>query len=406
MARKKDSPRRPLPTRRRPLARRTDAFGESVIREMSRFGAEIGGINLAQGLPDFEPPPEVLAALTRAIAQPIHHQYSFTWGSEGFRRAVARKYARWNDMKPDPETEVTITCGVSEAAVATILALTDPGDEAIVFEPWYENSRPACVLAGVRPRFVPLREPDYSLDLEALKKAVNRRTRLLLLNTPGNPSGRVLTRDELVEIGRICSRSGVIAVVDEIYEHIWYDGHRHVSLGSLPGMEDRTVTLSGLGKSYAVTGWRIGWAIAAPPLTSRIRKAHDYLTICAPAPFQEAGRTALALPGSYYEGLRRAYAARRDILLKGLERAGLHFTPPQGAYYVMADAAPLGWRDDRAFMEFLARRAGIIAVPGSSFYAGRGGRTHVRFNFAKREATLRSAARRLAKAELSADIAR
>ena len=406
MARKKDSPRRPLPTRRRPLARRTDAFGESVIREMSRFGAEIGGINLAQGLPDFEPPPEVLAALTRAIAQPIHHQYSFTWGSEGFRRAVARKYARWNDMKPDPETEVTITCGVSEAAVATILALTDPGDEAIVFEPWYENSRPACVLAGVRPRFVPLREPDYSLDLEALKKAVNRRTRLLLLNTPGNPSGRVLTRDELVEIGRICSRSGVIAVVDEIYEHIWYDGHRHVSLGSLPGMEDRTVTLSGLGKSYAVTGWRIGWAIAAPRLTSRIRKAHDYLTICAPAPFQEAGRTALALPGSYYEGLRRAYAARREILLTALARAGLRFTPPQGAYYVMADAAPLGWRDDRAFMEFLARRAGIIAVPGSSFYAGRGGRTHVRFNFAKREATLRSAARRLAKAELSADIAR
>ena len=410
MARKQKSPsgRDRVSTRRRApaLARRTDAFGESVIREMSRFGAEVGGINLAQGLPDFEPPPEVLAALTRAIAQPHNHQYSFTWGSEGFRRAVARKYARWNDMRPDPETEVTITCGVSEAAVSTILALTDPGDEAIVFEPWYENSRPACVLAGVRPRFVPLREPDYSLDLEALKKAVNRRTRLLLLNTPGNPSGRVLTRDELVEIARICSRSGVIAVVDEIYEHIWYDGHRHVSLGSLPGMEDRTVTLSGLGKSYAVTGWRVGWAIAAPPVTSRIRKAHDYLTICAPAPFQEAGRTALALPGSYYEGLRSAYAARREILLTGLARAGLRFTPPQGAYYVMADAAPLGWRDDRAFVEFLARRAGIIAVPGSSFYARGGGRTRARFNFAKREATLRRAARRLATTELSADVAR
>lgn len=409
MPRKKQvPPPRPRPLRRRlpSLARRTDAFGESVIREMSRFGAEVGGINLAQGLPDFEPPPEVLAALERAIAQPANHQYSFTWGSEGFRRAVARKYARWNDMRPDPETEVTITCGVSEAAVATILALTDPGDEAIVFEPWYENSRPACVLAGVRPRFVPLREPDYSLDLGALEKAVNRRTRLLLVNTPGNPSGRVLTRDELAGIARICSRSGVIAVVDEIYEHIWYDGHRHVSLGSLPGMEDRTVTLSGLGKSYAVTGWRVGWAIAAPPLTARIRKAHDYLTICAPAPFQEAGRTALALPASYYEELRRSYAARREILLGGLERAGLRFAAPEGAYYVMADAAPLGWRDDRAFVEFLARRAGVIAVPGSSFYARGGGRTRARFNFAKKEATLRRAAERLANTELSADIAR
>jgi len=404
MARRKSSPpRRPRVAVRRPkpLARRTEAFDESVIREMSRFGAEVGGINLAQGLPDFEPPPEVLAALRRAIARPEHHQYSFTWGSESFRRAVARKYARWNDMRPDPEKEVTITCGVSEAAMATILALTDPGDEAIVFEPWYENSRPACVLAGVHARFVPLREPDYSLDLDALKKAVNRKTRLLLVNTPGNPSGRVLTREELGEIGRICARSGVIAVVDEIYEHIWYDGNRHVSLASLPGMEDRTVTLSGLGKSYAVTGWRVGWAVAAAPLTARIRKAHDYLTICAPAPFQEAGRAALALPAAYYDRLRRAYAARRAILLRGLESAGLRFTPPQGAYYVMADARDLGWRDDRAFVEFLARRAGVIAVPGSSFYATGGGRTRARFNFAKKEATLRRAAERLGNTKLS-----
>src|SRR6476659_5000382 len=387
-------PRPRLMRRRLPaLARRTDAFGESVIREMSRFGAEVGGINLAQGLPDFEPPPEVLAALRRAIARPEHHQYSFTWGSESFRRAVARKYARWNDMRPGPETEVTITCGVSEAAMATILALTDPGDEAIVFEPWYENSRPACVPAGVRPRSVPLREPDYSLDLDALKKAVNRKTRLLLVNTPGNPSGRVLTREELGEIGRICVRSGVIAVVDEI--------NGHISLASLPGMEDRTVTLSGLGKSYAVTGWRVGWAVAAAPLTARIRKAHDYLTICAPAPFQEAGRAALALPAVYYDRLRQAYAARRAILLRGLESAGLRFTPPQGAYYVMADARDLGWRDDRAFVEFLARRAGVIAVPGSSFYARGGGRTRARFNFAKKVATLRRAAERLGNTKLS-----
>ncbi len=369
---------------------------------MSRFGAEVGGINLAQGLPDFEPPSEVVAALARAIEEPGAHQYSFTWGSPEFRQAVAAKYARFNSMKPDPETEITITCGVSEAEVAAILALTEPGDEAVILEPWYENYLPACVLAGVRPRFVPLREPDYSIDLDALAKAIRSKTRLLLLNTPGNPSGRVLTAGELAEIARICSRSGVIAVVDEIYEHIWFDDNRHVSLASLPGMEDRTVTLSGLGKSYAVTGWRVGWAIAAPALTSRIRKVHDYLTICAPSPFQEAGRTALALPDTYYKRMRRTYAARRDILLTALERAGFAFTPPQGAYYVMADAAPLGWYDDRAFVEFLARRAGVVAVPGSSFYAREGGRTRVRFNFAKREETLTAAARRLTKTDLSA----
>jgi aminotransferase len=396
-ARKKTS-RRAL----RDLSRRTDGFGESVIREMSRFGAEVGGINLAQGLPDFEPPPEVLAALARAIAAPGSHQYSFTWGSPEFRQAIAEKYARFNGMRPDPDTEITVTCGVSEAEVAAVLALTEPGDEAIILEPWYENYLPACILAGVRPRFVTLREPDYALDLEALSKAIHTRTRLLLLNTPGNPSGRVLSREELAEIASICSGSGVIAVVDEIYEHIWFDGHQHVSLASLPGMEDRTVTLSGLGKSYAATGWRVGWAVAAPPLTSRIRKVHDYLTICAPAPFQEAGRAALALPDAYYQKLRRAYAARREILLTALERAGLAFTPPQGAYYVMADAAPLGWRDDRAFVEFLARRAGVIAVPGSSFYSRDGGKSRARFNFAKREETLREAARRLTETELRA----
>jgi aminotransferase len=384
------------------LSRRTDDFGESVIREMSRFGAEVKGINLAQGLPDFEPPAELLAALARATAEPGGHQYSFTWGSPEFRAAVAEKCARFNSMRPDPETEITITCGVSEAQVAAILALTEPGDEAVILEPWYENYLPACVLAGVRPRFVPLSEPDYSLPLDALAKAIRPRTRLLLLNTPGNPSGRVLARGELEEIARICARTGVIAVVDEIYEHIWFDGCRHVSLGSLPGMEDRTVTLSGLGKSYAVTGWRVGWAVAAPLLTARIRKVHDYLTICAPTPFQEAGRTALALPSSYYEGLRRAYAKRRAILLRALERAGFGFTPPQGAYYVMADAAPLGWHDDRAFVEFLARSAGVVAVPGSSFYARGGGRTRARFNFAKKEDTLRAAARRLTRTNLAA----
>jgi aspartate/methionine/tyrosine aminotransferase len=291
---------------------------------------------------------------------------------------------------------------VSEAEVAAVLALTEPGDEVVIFEPWYENYLPACVLAGVKPRFVPLREPDYAIDFKRLSRAITRRTRLLLLNTPGNPSGRVLTREELFEIARICQRHGIVAVVDEIYEHIWYEGHRHVSLASLPGMEDRCVTLSGLGKTYAVTGWRVGWAVASPALTALIRKVHDYLTICAPTSFQEAGRTALALPDRYYEDLRASYARRRDILLPALSRSGFAFTPPEGSYYVMVDAGPLGWKDDWAFVDFLAREVGVLAVPGSSFYAGRGAKTRTRVNFAKKEETLLEAARRLDASDLRA----
>ena len=367
---------------------------------MTRLGAEVGGINLAQGLPDFDPPAELVEALDRALQDPTQHQYSFTWGSPEFRRAVAQKCARFNALTVNPDTDVTITCGVSEALVAAVLALTEPGDEVVILEPWYENYLPACVLAGVRPRFVALTEPDYALDPSRLRRAITNRTRLLLLNTPGNPSGRVFSAEELAAIAEICQDFGLIAVVDEIYEHIWFDGHAHTSLGSLPGMKDRTVTLSGLGKSYAVTGWRVGWAVAAARLTSPIRKVYDYLTLCAPAAFQEAGRAALALPDTYYEDLRRTYGRRRSILLGALKRSGLACTPPEGAYYVMVDARPLGWRDDWKFVDFLARRVGVIAVPGSSFYARGGGKTRARLNFAKREETLQEAALRLTEREL------
>jgi aminotransferase len=384
------------------LSRRTDPFQESVIREMTRVCVETGGVNLAQGLPDFEPPPELVAALESALARAGIHQYTYTWGSGAFREAIAGKYLRQNGIRADPATEVTVTCGVSESTVAAVLSLTEPGDEVVIFEPWYENFVPACVLAGAVPRFVPLSEPDFALDTVALKRAITPRTRLILVNTPGNPSGRVFSREELSEIASVCQRHGLIAVVDEIYEHIWYDGHRHLSLGALPGMEDRTVTLGGLGKTYAVTGWRVGWAVAAAPLSLLLRKVHDYVTICAPSPFQAAGRTALALPESYYEELRRAYEARRKILLDALSRAGLAFAPPQGAYYVLVDARQLGWRDDRAFVDFLARQVGVVAVPGSSFYERGGGRTRARLNFAKKEETLREAARRLDAADLRA----
>jgi aspartate/methionine/tyrosine aminotransferase len=388
--------------RTRRLARRTQPFQESVIREMTRLHAEVGGVNLAQGLPDFDPPAEVLDALAQAIRRSENHQYGSTWGSRAFREAIAQKSARFNAIVADPETEITVTCGVSEGVAAAVLALTEPGDEVLILEPWYENYVPACALAGVQPRFVGLAGPDFRLDAAALRRAIRPKTRLILVNTPGNPSGRVFMREELSEIARLCQRHGIIAVTDEIYEHIWFDGHRHVSLAALPGMENRTVTLSGLGKTYAVTGWRVGWATAAAPLTNLLRKVHDYLTICAPTAFQEAGCAALALPDAYYNELRRRYAARRKILLDALEKAGLAFAAPEGAYYVMADASPLGWKDDYAFVDFLARRVGVIAVPGSSFYARGGGKTKVRVNFAKKEATLREAARRLTQTSLRA----
>jgi L-glutamine---4-(methylsulfanyl)-2-oxobutanoate aminotransferase len=385
--------------RLKPLSTRTRPFQESVIREMTRLSEKIGGVNLAQGLPDFAPPAAITKALGSALRDPANHQYAFTWGSARLREAVARKTAQVNGIRADPADEVTVTCGVSEAVAAAVLALTEPGDEALVLEPFYENYVPACVLASVTPRFVPLTEPDYRLDAKKLEAAIRKRTRLIFVNTPGNPSGRVFTRDELSDIARLCARHGIVAVTDEIYERIWFDGNRHVSLGSLPGMEDRTVTLSGLGKTYAVTGWRVGWAVAPAPLTALIRKVHDYLTIAAPTLFQAAGVAALALPESYYEKQRAEYARRRALLLPALEASGLAFTPPEGAYYVMVDAAPLGWRDDWKFVDFLARKVGVIGVPGSSFYA-RGGKTRVRLNFAKKEETLREAARRLRGADL------
>ncbi len=390
---------------RHQLASRTDPFQESVIREMTRLGEESGAVNLSQGLPDFEPPADLLQAAITAVSQG-ENQYTFPFGLPAFRQSIAQKSADYNNISADPETEVTVTCGVSEAIVATLLALTDPGDEVVIIEPWYENYVPGCQMAGVIPRFVPLREPEYAFDPDELRRAFRPKTRLIILNTPHNPSGRVFARSELEMVAELCEEFDVIAVTDEIYEHILYDGHRHVSMGALDGMRDRTVTISGLGKTYAVTGWRVGWALAAAPLTALIRKVHDYLTVCAPAPFQVAGPVALSLPSSYYAAMRREYAARRRILLRALDCLGIDYSPPQGAYYVMADISRVewpadaysrpGWSRDRAFAEYLARSVGVAVVPGSSFYAGQQvGVNRVRFNFAKRESTLEEAARRL-----------
>lgn len=392
-------------TRTPRIAARTASFQESVIREMTRLGDETGAINLSQGLPDFEAPTEVRAEAVAAI-QRGENQYTFPFGLSAFREAIATKSARYNRIPADPEIEITVTCGVSEAIMAAILALTDPGDEAIILEPWYENYVPDCQMAGARMRFVSLREPAYTLDLDELRAACTSRTRLLLLNTPHNPTGRAFTRAELAGIASICQEFDIVVVTDEIYEHILYDGREHVSIGSLDGMRDRTVTISGLGKTYAVTGWRVGWIVAAPPLTTAIRKVHDYLTICAPAPFQAAGIVALNLPDGFYTSLRAEYAARRAILLQALDAVGLTYREPEGAYYVMADfgsvawdARPYvrsGWTRDRAFAEYLARETGVAVVPGSSFYVdSTPGQSRVRLNFAKAEHALREAAVRL-----------
>jgi aspartate/methionine/tyrosine aminotransferase len=400
-------PTKDYPRSNRPLtlAARSQPFQESVIREMTRLGDETGSVNLSQGLPDFEPPASVLAAAIAAI-QSGENQYTFPFGSNTFREAISNKTSRYNHIQADPETEITVTCGVSEAIMAVILALTDPGDEVIILEPWYENYLPDCYMAGVKPRFVSLHEPDYTFDTQELRNAFNTHTRLILINTPHNPTGRAFSQGELNEIAKLCCEFGVIAVTDEIYEHVLYDGHTHISMGSLEGMDDRTVTISGLGKSYAVTGWRVGWTVAQPPITRLIRKVHDYLTICAPSPFQAAGSVALELPQEYYTNMRQQYLQRRKILLEALSTAGMAFRVPQGAYYVMAGFENVlwnreryikdAWSKDRAFAEFLAREIGVAVVPGSSFYFNATqGSTRVRFNFAKDRMTMQEAAKRL-----------
>lgn len=389
------------------ISSRTAHFQESVIQEMTRLGDEANAVNLSQGLPELRPPAKVLEAAVNAILSG-DNQYTFPFGTLSFREAIAKKVFRYNHIPCNPETEVTVTCGVTEAIMATILALTDPGDEVIILEPWYENYVPDCKMTGAKPRFVKLREPNYTFDLSELRNAFNNHTRLILINAPHNPTGRVFNREELTTIAELCQEYDVIAVADEIYEYILYDGHEHISIGSLEGMDNRTVTISGLGKTYSITGWRVGWIIAAPPLSAVIRKVHVYLTVCAPAPFQAAGIVALGLPEKYYKELQTQYAHLRSILLDVLDSVRMSYFRPEGAYYVMADFKNIEWNHsafshsywtpDRAFAEYIAREIGVAVVPGSSFYSGNDqGLSRVRFNFAKREKTMREAAKHLQK---------
>ena len=377
------------------VSHRSTLFTESVIREMTRLCQQHGGVNLAQGFPDFPAPDAIKEEAVRAVREDVN-QYAITWGARRLREALVAKTRAFTGLDYDPETEVTVCCGTTECMAATLLALVDPGDEVIVFEPYYENYGPDAILCGATPRFVRLREPDWSYDPSELERAFSNRTKAIVINTPGNPTGKVFTREELSHIAELCAKWGAIAVTDEIYEHILYDGATHVPPASLPGMRERTVTISGLSKTYSVTGWRIGWCLAPPPLTAAIRKVHDFLTVGAPAPLQEAAAVALQSPPEYYANLADNYRKRRDYLLPALEAAGFRTFKPRGAYYIMTDISAFGAPDDVSFARSLVSGVGVAAVPGSSFYSDPvAGRQRLRFHFARRRETLEAAAKRL-----------
>lgn len=377
------------------ISAKADRFVESVIRTMTRVNAVKWGperaINFAQGFPDFEPSPEIVEAAQHAIAAGgAYHQYPMTWGAPELRQAIAEKKGSEWGVEVDPETQVTVSCGATEAMIATLLGLVDPGQEIVVFEPFYENYGPDCILSEAGIRYVTLRPPDWTFDPDELRAAFGPRTRAIIINTPHNPTGKVYGREELAQIAALCQEFDALAITDEIYEHLVYDGE-HVSMATLPGMAERTVTISGASKTYSVTGWRVGWAVAPPALTDGIRKVHDFLTVGAAHPFQIAVAAALRFPPSFYDAVLEEYRQRRRIMLDGLREIGFAPLVPQGAYYTMAGIDTLTDLDDTAFATMLVERAGVATVPASSFYspaqAGLG-RRQLRFSFPKRLETI------------------
>lgn len=360
---------------------------------MTRLSIKHNAINLAQGFPDFPAPLELKVAAADAIMGD-YNQYSITWGAKDLREEISRKAREYNHIEADPESEVTVTCGSTEAMMASMLALINEGEEVVVFEPFYENYGPDAAVSGAVPRFVPL-DDDGSIDENALASAFNKKTRALVLNTPNNPSGKVFTKEELKLISDLCIDHDVVAITDEIYEYILYDGKKHISIASLDGMEDRTITISGFSKTYSVTGWRIGYAIADKSLTSAIRKVHDFLTVGAPAPLQHACVTALRFPDSYYKELAGMYGTKRKMLYKALKNAGFGCSLPEGAYYILADIPESAGMNDMDYARYLVSEIGVAAVPGSSFFRSGEGSHKLRFTFSKKEETLKEAAARL-----------
>jgi aspartate/methionine/tyrosine aminotransferase len=372
-------------------------FTESVIREMTRLAHRHDAVNLSQGFPDFPAPDDIKEAACAAIRGDIN-QYAVTWGARELREAIAAQFSRRHGVPIDADEQVTVCCGATETMMATLLATVDAGDEVIVFEPFYENYGPDAIVSGAVPRYVTLHEPDWQFDPDELAAAFGPKTRAIIINSPNNPTGKVFSRAELTTVARLCQQWDVLAITDEIYEHIIYDGHGHVPMATIDGMADRTITINGLSKTFSVTGWRVGWAISPPAVTGAIRKLHDFLTVGAPAPLQQAGAAALASPDSYYTELAAEYRRRRDMLVEILTRHRFRCYVPAGAYYVMTDISAFGFPDDVEFAKHLVEHVGVAAVPGSSFYhdAARG-RTKLRFCFSKRDETMLEADRRLAK---------
>jgi len=388
-------------------SKKATQFTESVIREMTRLNELYGGVNLSQGFPDFPAPAAIKEAACAAINADVN-QYAVTWGARPLREAVAREFTRRYGLEVVADEQVTVCCGSTEAMMATMIAIIDPGDEVVIFEPFYENYGPDAILSGATPRYVTLHEPaagaapgtahsDWWFDPEELAAAFNDKTKAIIINTPNNPTGKVFSKEELEMIATLCRKWDAIAISDEIYEHIIYDGRRHVPIATIEGMADRTITLNGLSKTYSVTGWRVGWTISPPSLTGAIRKVHDFLTVGAAAPLQAAGAVALGLPDDYYARLAAGYQQRRDVLVDILERHRFTCYKPFGAYYIMTDISTFGFADDVEFARYLVKDVGVAAVPGSSFYKTKAGRTKLRFCFCKRDETLQEADRRLEK---------
>ena len=369
---------------------------ESVIREMTRLALQHNAINLSQGFPDFAPAPEIIAAAHRALDEGFN-QYAVTWGVPALREAIQTYLHKWYGLDYDATRQITVTCGVTEALVVALRAVVNPGDQVVIIEPYHENYVAATVFAGAQPVFVALEPPQYALDLDRLRRAFSTKTRAIILNTPHNPTGRVFTRDELEGVAALCREFDAVCITDEIYDQIIYDGRAHIPMATLEGMYERTITIGGLGKTFALTGWRLGYACAPESLSNAVRTVHDFTTICAPAPLQHAAVAALSLPDAYYAQLKRDYATRRTRMMGILEAAHLRATPPEGAYYVLADFGE--WSQDMhdfEFAEYLTKEVGVAVVPASSFYHSRGlGRTQIRFAFAKKMETLQAAEERL-----------
>jgi aminotransferase len=379
------------------ISYKAEKFTESVIREMTRQANKYGAINLSQGFPDFPAPQEIKQAAIAAIENDVN-QYAITWGAKKFRDALAIKTKNYLGLEVDPEKEICVTCGSTEAMIATMIAITNPGDEVIIFSPYYENYWPDVVLSGAIPKFIDLEPPNWSFDKEKLSSLFNDNTKAIIICNPNNPTGKVFSHEELSFIAELCQKWNVLAITDEIYEHIIYDGVKHIAIATLEGMKDRTITINGLSKTYSVTGWRVGYTIASPEITGAIRKVHDFLTVGAAAPLQEAGAMAMALPQSYYDKLASEYERRRNLLVEVLIDAGFRVFIPKGAYYVMTDISEFGFANDMEFTHWLVKDVGVAVVPGSSFYVNsKAGNQQVRFAFCKKDETLLAAKERLLK---------